>query len=129
MEGNRLRLRTYSPGETIVTEGDRSYECYIVRRGFVEVQRSSAKLARLGPGDVFGELAMLTGRPRTASVVALEDVECEIVDAASPDALLREHPDLAKALLMTLAQRLYGMLDMVDHLWRLSYSAWGAPGR
>ncbi len=62
-------------GEVIIREGDEGDRFYLVRQGKVAVQRGSDRqfLAELGEGDFFGELALLTGQPRNATVVAMED--------------------------------------------------------
>jgi serine/threonine-protein kinase len=89
--GGWFETRSYPEGVSIVTQGDAAEAAYIIVSGSCEVfKRSGAGrvvLRRLGPGDVFGETAVLTGEPRTASVATLEPVVVKIV---TRDALDRE---------------------------------------
>lgn len=67
----------YAAGERIVREGDAGSSMFVVVRGDVVVTLGAAahEVARLGPGDVFGEMSLLTGAPRTATVAAVTDAE------------------------------------------------------
>jgi serine/threonine protein kinase len=82
---------TFDPGTPIVTQGDAADAAYIITEGNCEVFKGAGServlLRRLGPGDVFGETAVLTGEPRTASVVAVDRVTVKVV---TEDALERE---------------------------------------
>ncbi|MCG3174097.1 MAG: hypothetical protein GMKNLPBB_02321 [Myxococcota bacterium] len=75
-----VELRTYKAGNYIIRQGDQGDEFYSIRRGAVEVRITSntgleGTVARLQPGDGFGEIALLQQVPRTASVLATEDTE------------------------------------------------------
>lgn len=75
-------VRLYAPGEVIVSLGDRSGELFIIDRGNVVVElpredRSAREIARLGPGKFFGEMGLMTGEQRKATVRAAE--ECELI--------------------------------------------------
>jgi len=74
-------VRYFAPGEVIVTQGDKSSEMFIIDRGEVAVElqqdRRAASVARLGPGKFFGEMGLMTGEPRTATVRAT--TECELL--------------------------------------------------
>ena len=92
------------PGSTrVFHEGDHSDACYIVRTGSFRVTREHSDgraitLATLGPGDIFGELAMLDGEVRSASVEALVDGELLALPAGEVRALLARHPDITGTL-------------------------------
>lgn len=76
-----LPSRRYAAGEAIVTEGDAGSEAFVIQAGRCEVATASLGYIReLGPGDVFGELAILAGSPRTSTVRAIDDVEVLVVD-------------------------------------------------
>lgn len=99
---NRSSLRHYKRGEYIIMEGDVGDSLFVIKKGRVKVVTSisgrSIELAELGEGDIVGEVALLTDRPRTASVIALEDTECYEMDRDLVMELLERHPDLADAL-------------------------------
>jgi CRP/FNR family transcriptional regulator len=100
------------PQETrVFHEGDSGDACYIVREGSCRVTREhrdgrAITLATLGPGAIFGELAMFDGGIRSASVEATEDTELLALPAADMRALLRDHPEMAEKLVVALTRRL-----------------------
>lgn len=93
-------------GARLVTEGERGLEVFVIVRGKATVRRRGRTIATLGPGDFVGELALLDGEPRTASVVADEPVVLLVVTAREFKPLLNTIPQLAEALLKSLATRL-----------------------
>ena len=102
------RLRTYGPGETVVREGDPGMHLYFVTSGDARVEQAGQSwVGRLGPGDFFGELALIEEHGRTATVVAEDDLTCSLVPAWEFRALLKEHPELAIGLLDALIGRLH----------------------
>jgi CRP/FNR family transcriptional regulator len=100
------------PRETrVFHEGDQGDACYIVRTGSCRVTREhpdgrAITLANLGPGAIFGELAMLDGEARSASVEATEDTELLALPASDMRAQIREHPEMAEKLVVALTRRL-----------------------
>jgi CRP/FNR family cyclic AMP-dependent transcriptional regulator len=103
--------RTFPPATRVFHEGDHSDACYIVRSGSFRVTREHSDgraitLATLGPGDIFGELAMLDGEVRSASVEALEDGELLALPAGEVRALLARHPEITVKLVAALVRRL-----------------------
>jgi CRP/FNR family transcriptional regulator, cyclic AMP receptor protein len=100
------------PRETrIFHEGDPGDACYIVREGSARVTREhpdgrAITLATLGPGAIFGELAMLDGERRSASVEASENTELVALPASDVRKLIREHPEMAEKLVVALTRRL-----------------------
>ncbi len=103
--------RSFQAGEVVFHEGDHSDTCYVVRSGHVRAVREHTggrmlTLATLGPGDIFGELAIFDEERRSATVEALEDIEVVAILAADMRRLLREHPDIAVKLLAALSRRL-----------------------
>ena len=92
-------------------EGDNSDACYIVRSGDLRVTREHSDgraiaLATLSGGDIFGELAMLDGGARSASVETLADSELLALPAGDVRRLLAEHPAIAVKLIVALVRRL-----------------------
>lgn len=102
------RYRTYGPGETVVREGDPGMHLYFVISGHARVQQAGQTwIGRLGPGDFFGELALIEEHGRTATVTAEDDLSCSLIPAWEFRALLKEHPELAIGLLDALIGRLH----------------------
>jgi CRP/FNR family transcriptional regulator, cyclic AMP receptor protein len=95
----------------VLREGDPGDTCYVLQRGRVRVTRQHADgrtitLTNLGPGEIFGELAMFGGEVRSATVEALDDVQAVGILAADLKRLLNEHPEIAVKLLGALGERL-----------------------
>jgi len=97
---------TLSMGTALTRQGDIGREAFVLLSGTAEVQRDGATVAELGPGAVIGELALLDGGPRTATVVATTDVGVIVLNRPAFNAVLDEIPTLAHQLLVTLAHRL-----------------------
>jgi CRP/FNR family cyclic AMP-dependent transcriptional regulator len=103
--------RSFPAGTRVFHEGDHSDACYIVRSGSFRVTREhpdgrAITLATLGPGDIFGELAMLDREVRSASVEALADGELLALPGGEVRALLARHPEIAVKLVAALVRRL-----------------------
>ena len=103
--------RSFPKGARVFHEGDRSDACYVIREGEVRVTREHSDgraiaLATLGPGELVGELAMLDGGVRSASVEALTDIELLAVSANDMKGLLERNADITTKLVVALAQRL-----------------------
>jgi len=104
------QIRTYSKGATIFEEGDHGDCLHVLRSGAVKVVRPSHDAAVvldvLGPGKVFGELAVLNSSPRTATLVAVADTVTVSVDKTSIDHVLDRHPGAVREMLGTVARSL-----------------------
>jgi putative ABC transport system ATP-binding protein len=74
-----VKKRHYAAGETIVREGEPGEEFFVISDGEVEVIRADHEVARLGPGDFFGEVALISGEPRNATVVAEGEVDTYVL--------------------------------------------------
>jgi len=97
-----LRPRFTVPGERIVRAGDRADACYFIASGAAEVRQPDRTIG-LGSGDFFGELALLTGRPRQADVVALSFCRLLTLRKADFEAFLAANPE-TKALITRIAK-------------------------
>ena len=103
--------RSFAPGEVVFREGDASDTLYIVREGRARAIRShrdgrTITLARFGPGDIFGELALFEDERRSATVEAIEPTS--VVAVLGPDMrrLLSEHADISARMVIALGRRL-----------------------
>jgi CRP-like cAMP-binding protein len=93
-------------GETLVKEGNEGRELYVILSGEATVTRKKRKVATLGPGDYFGELAVLHPAPRTATVTAKTPMEVLVVTSRELSVLLEDVPLVARKLLTGMAGRL-----------------------
>ena len=100
-----LRFMPFADGEAIVKEGDPGDSLYVVREGRVSVRLGVREIAQLGTGDFFGEISLLTGEPRRATVVATDDVECYVVERVLFEGIVKRNPPLAEAVARLLAER------------------------
>jgi CRP/FNR family cyclic AMP-dependent transcriptional regulator len=103
--------RRFEPGQAVFREGDSSDTCYIVRDGHARAIRTHSDgrtitLARFGPGDIFGELAMFEDERRSATVEAIEPTSVVAVLGGDMRRLLGEHPGIAMRLVIALGRRL-----------------------
>jgi CRP-like cAMP-binding protein len=103
--------RRYAAGEVVFREGDDGDTCYIVRTGLARAVRQhpdgrSITLSHFSASDIFGELAMFGGEPRSATVDVIEDTEVIAVPGREMQRLMREHPEISVKLIAALAQRL-----------------------
>jgi CRP/FNR family transcriptional regulator len=115
--------RSFAPGQAVFREGDASDTCYVVREGHARAVRThrdgrTITLARFGPGDIFGELAMFEDELRSATVEAIEPMS--VVAVLGPDMrrLMSEHPQIAMRLVIALGRRLR---EMNERLSRQSF--------
>src|SRR6476619_6297409 len=103
--------RAFPAGVRVFHEGDHSDACYIVRTGDLRVTREHSDgraiaLATLGAGDIFGELAMLDGGTRSASVETLTEAELLALPASDVRRVIAAHGDIAAKLIVAITRRL-----------------------
>ncbi len=105
----RLRLAPFGPGEIILREGDPGDSLYVLRTGEVAVRvnvRGHARdVASLKAGQFFGEMSLMTGEMRSATIVAKTDVECYIVSKDAFQEILEQKPELAATISDILSRR------------------------
>lgn len=99
-----------APGDVIFREGEAGDSAYLIRAGRVAVitgaLSSPALLGRRGPGEIIGEMALLDNRPRSASVVAMDNMVLLRIDAENFDQLLKDSPEVSKSIMTSLSARL-----------------------
>jgi CRP-like cAMP-binding protein len=117
-----LRTRRYRREETVFHQGDPGDALHVIAAGSVKIVLPSpdagepAILATLGPGDFFGELALLDGEPHSASVIALEATETLVLGRADFERLFESEPGLRRALVGSLAGELRRLTGHVEGL-------------
>src|SRR5436190_4380477 len=108
----RMQRCDFVPQSVIVREGTAGDAAFVVLSGLVAVRRKDPEsgieflLAELGPDQMFGEMALLTKKPRGASVVALEATTCAVLDRPLFEAMMRSLPAFALSITGALADRL-----------------------
>jgi CRP/FNR family transcriptional regulator, cyclic AMP receptor protein len=109
--GKIMVPRTVQAGEVIIKEGDQAAGFFIISKGKVEVVQgidgsNPQRLAELGPGEFFGEMALFEGFPRNATVRATEDTECLAMTRWDFTAEMKNHPAIAVGMVPVLVRRL-----------------------
>jgi CRP-like cAMP-binding protein len=102
--------RDFRRGEVLFREGESGREMYVVRSGLIGISknvRGTEKfLSSLGPGEFFGEMSVLSGRPRTATATVLEDAQLLVIDPKTFESMLRGNGEIAVRMIKKLADRL-----------------------
>jgi CRP-like cAMP-binding protein len=94
-------------GRELMREGEVGREFMIIRSGTADVRRGGRKIATIGSGDYVGELAVLSGAPRTATVIATSPLVVETLNRREFMSLLDQSPKLAKKILLGAVNRLH----------------------
>ena len=92
-------------GKEMATEGDRGREFFILLKGEAEVTRGGERINTMKEGDFFGEIALVTKMPRTATVTATGDVDVLVITEREFDNLLKKSPEIGRSVAEALAER------------------------
>lgn len=116
---SRLHHRSYAPGAVLFHQGDTADSLYLVESGHLKVVVTAptgdeAVLALFGPGSCFGELALIDGRPRSASVIALEQAEIWQLSQSDFRELIRAYPEVAECVFFILTERIRHLSEQVE---------------
>ncbi len=104
--------RTFAPGEYLFREGEKpAKHLYVILEGEVEIDRCSRVIARLGEGELVGEMALIDALPRSASAKALTLLKVAVVSEKRFVFLVQQHPSFSLAMLRMLTQRLRANLE------------------
>jgi len=101
-----VKERVYESGTVIIKEGDPGLGFFLITEGRVDVSHRDHRIRDMGPGEFFGEMALLEEAPRSATVTAKERTRCLQLVRWDFRALLKENPDLAVRMLEVVVQRL-----------------------
>jgi len=93
-------------GKEMTREGSRGREFFVLLEGEADVTKGGSSINKLGPGDFFGEIALISDSPRTATVTATSPVRALVITDRSFRRLLDEQPEIQRKVLMALAERL-----------------------
>lgn len=117
----------FQPGQVVFREGDTSQEAFRILRGRVEISiladGKPVILAQLGEGDIFGEMAMVDERPRSASAQALEVTECEVLTPENFNELVLSRPEVLIPYMASFFERLRTANDRLRLEMRLRAKA------
>ena len=119
----------FAPGELVIRAGDPGSSMFVVHNGKVQVQVNEngrpRTVATLNEGDFFGEMALFTGEPRTANVVALEETEVLEIGHAAMKRVFDNNPDLVESLSFIMAERRQGLATQIDPSVTISHTSAG----
>ena len=108
----RMKRRDFPPHTMIVREGQPGNSMFFITAGLVEVRKKDPNtgidflLTEMGPGQNFGEMSLLTGKPRTATVTAIQPTTCAVLEQPDFQNVLMQYPKIGLALTTILAERL-----------------------
>lgn len=119
MQETNSKTRVYLKGP-IFREGDDGDAMYVIRSGNVRITKSMhgimVRIADLGPGDYFGEMAFFEGAPRSSTAIAQTQVEADVYDHKALACRIASEPEFAFAMLRALSHRLRQIDDRLTEL-------------
>lgn len=107
-------LETYSKGSVIIEHGTMGETMFVVVEGEASISLHGRELAIAGPGEIVGEMSLLSGHPRSATVTALTDCKLAAIDQSSFAILLRIVPNFASFVMTLMASRLRSAYEMIE---------------
>lgn len=105
------KAQPVAAGSYLFRQGEPANEMYVVLSGRVEIRRDGQVIETLEPGSIFGEMAIVDERPRSADAVAAEDASVEPIDAEWFKHLIRKSPSFGLHVMGVMAQRLRRFMD------------------
>ena len=106
LTGNDIEARFFKAGDVIFREGDEAKELFVIKSGQVRIQIGNRTVTELGQDSIFGEMALIDSEPRSATAVAITDVELVPVSEKQFLFLVSQTPYFALKVMRVLAQRL-----------------------
>ena len=117
---SRLCYAPFTKGEVLTRQGARAHWLYLVVEGEVVIRVSvdgvEREVSRMEGGSFFGEMSLLTGEPRSATVVALSDVECYRLDRQAFQDIVQRRPEIAEPIAAILAERRIRLQEVTEDL-------------
>jgi CRP-like cAMP-binding protein len=106
LTGNNIETRFFKAGTTIFREGEEAHELFVIKSGDVRIQIGNRTVSELSADHIFGEMALIDNQPRSASAIAVTDVELVPVSEKQFLFLVGQTPYFALKVMRVLAQRL-----------------------
>lgn len=118
---DRMKRQLYGPGELVVRQGDDADSLFVLNKGLLRVMLHgeggrNEEVAVLEPGSIFGEMSLLLGGKRTATVAAIGRVECDLLDKAVFAEVVRNRPEVLDQICAVLADRYRGLAEARERL-------------
>jgi len=110
---NGVTLQRFAAGDRIFVTDDDAKVMYVVRSGRVNIMASGVVLETIGPGGLFGEMALIDGDARSATAVVVEDAEVAPIDRTAFLFMVRQSPDFALEVMSVLAARIRRMNEQL----------------
>ncbi len=107
---SRVRAREYPTGATLCTQGQSADQFFVILNGSADVRRDGSILRTMGPGDFFGEIALIDEGARTATVVSSSPMRCLVIDSQQFRSILGQNADISVHILDAVTQRLRALL-------------------
>lgn len=112
--------REYQPGDVLFREGESGEVMFVIQSGAVRITKAvggeAKSLAVLGPGEFLGEMAILNGKPRTATATVVETARCLVIEAKTLESMVARNAEIALRLIKKLAKRLDSADTLVEIL-------------
>jgi CRP-like cAMP-binding protein len=112
--------REYAPGDVLFREGESGEVMFVIQSGSVRISKDiggeQKSLAVLGPGEFLGEMAILNGKPRTATATVVETTRCLVIEAKTLESMVARNAEIALRLIKKLAKRLDSADTLVEIL-------------
>ncbi|MBI4748735.1 MAG: mechanosensitive ion channel [Acidobacteria bacterium] len=100
-----VQKQIYAPTEIILRQGEPGEDFYIINSGLVSIQMDNQEIKQIQAGEYFGEISLLTGEPRVATVIAITQVEVYVMGHAAFREILKKHPTLAEEMSRVVVNR------------------------
>lgn len=104
--GRTVHERTFAPGDTVAQEGQGGVGFFVIREGNAKVEVGGQEVRTLGPGDHFGEIALIADGERTATIRAETELRCYGMTSWDFRPLVEDHADIAWKLLQAVARKI-----------------------
>jgi len=112
--------REYQPGDVLFREGESGDVMFVIQSGAVRITKliggDDKVLAVLGPGEFLGEMAILNGKPRTATATVVDATRCLVIEAKTLESMVARNAEIALRLIKKLAKRLDSADTLVEIL-------------
>ncbi len=112
--------REFPKGTVLFREGESGKEMYVIQSGSIAISKQvrdvEKVLATLGPGEFFGEMAIISNKPRTATATVAEPARCLVIDPKTFEAMVRGNAEIAVRMIKKLADRLQEADAQIENL-------------